>query len=92
MDTNATGVSNAWMMALHEGKKEDMVNSPSHYTNSKIECIDYMEDSMSKEAFRGYLEGACKKYLHRFKYKGKPVDDLKKCQWYLNKLIKKMEE
>ena len=84
-------MSNAWAMALQEGKKEDQINHPTHYTQSKIECIDYMKDNMSDEAFRGYLEGACKKYLHRFRYKGKPMDDLKKCQWYLNRLINEME-
>ena len=91
MDTNATGMNNAWDMALHEGKKEDVVNSPNQYTNDTIECIDYMKDNMSGEAFQGYLEGACKKYLHRFRYKSQPVADLKKAQWYLNKLIKEMD-
>jgi hypothetical protein len=25
--------------------------------------------------------------LHRFRYKGKPLEDLKKAQWYLDRLI-----
>lgn len=84
-------MNNAWMMALHKGIEEDQINNPAHYTQSKIECIDYMKDNMSVVGYIGYLEGACKKYLHRFRYKGKPVDDLKKCQWYLDRLIKEME-
>ena len=69
----------------------DTVNKPSHYNDGEIECIVYLEDNMSFEAFQGYLEGNCKKYLHRWRYKGKPVEDLKKAQWYLNRLIKHLE-
>lgn len=87
---HATGVNNAWMMALSEGKK-DSVNHPSHYTDTKIECIDYMEDNMTEVGFMGYLEGCVKKYLHRYRYKGKPVEDLRKANWYLERLIKKYE-
>lgn len=70
----------------------DPVEKPSHYNFGKIEAIDYMKDSMTPEGFEGYLEGAVKKYLHRFKYKHKPLEDLKKAQWYLNRLIKELEE
>ena len=47
---------------------------------------------MTAEEFTGYLKGNCMKYLWRYKYKGKPVEDLKKCQWYLNKLIASVEK
>jgi hypothetical protein len=50
-----------------------------------------MKDNMDAMMFLGYLEGNTKKYLHRYRYKGKPVEDLKKAQWYLNKLILEME-
>ncbi len=65
----------------------DQVNSPSHYTNGSIEAIDYMKDNMSKEAYHGYLEGCCKKYLHRWRHKGEALKDLNKAQWYLSRLI-----
>jgi hypothetical protein len=42
---------------------------------------------MSTEAFAGYLKGNCMKYLWRYDYKGKPVEDLQKAQWYLAKLL-----
>ena len=35
----------------------DMVNSPPHYNDGEIECIDAIEASMTKQAFRGYLKG-----------------------------------
>jgi hypothetical protein len=69
----------------------DPVNSPSHYAQWSIECIEGIQASMSKEAFKGYLKGNCQKYLWRYENKnGK--EDLLKCQWYLNRLIKAMEE
>ena len=69
----------------------DVVNHPPHYGEGKIECIDYLKDNMDVMMFMGYLEGNIKKYLHRYRYKNKPLEDLKKAQWYLNRLIEEME-
>ena len=69
----------------------DVVNHPPHYGEGKIECIDYLKDNMDIMMFMGYLEGNVKKYLHRYRYKNKPLEDLKKAQWYLNRLIEEME-
>ena len=41
---------------------------------------------MSSVAFKGYLKGNCLKYLWRYDYKGKQVEDLQKAGWYLNRL------
>nr|AIW56770.1 hypothetical protein [uncultured virus] len=71
---------------MHE-PEEDVVNKPPHYNNGSIECIDYLKSNMDTLMFMGYLEGNVKKYLHRFRYKGKPLEDLKKAQWYLDRLI-----
>ena len=67
--------------------EEDVVNKPSHYNTGSIECIEGIQASMSAEAFAGYLKGNCMKYLWRYDYKGKPVEDLQKAQWYLAKLL-----
>ncbi len=72
-------------------EQEDMVNSPNHYTSGSIECIDGIEASMSAEAFKGYCKGAALKYLWRYERKHKSLEDLKKAQWYLNKLIASVE-
>ena len=64
---------------------EKMVNHPDHYTNSSIETIDMIE-SMTAEGFKYYLEGNILKYLTRYRHKN-GIQDLKKAQWYLNKLI-----
>ena len=47
---------------------------------------------MSSVAFKGYLKGNCLKYLWRYDYKGKQVEDLQKAGWYLNKLTEMVTE
>ena len=69
----------------------DMVNSPPHYGTGVIECIDYIEDFLTKEEFIGYLRGNIAKYLHRWRYKN-GIEDLKKAEWYGAKLIKVVED
>ncbi|KKN36942.1 hypothetical protein LCGC14_0768650 [marine sediment metagenome] len=58
------------------------VNHPSHYNQGSIETIDYILD----QDFN-FLAGQVVKYLARYRYKGKPVGDLLKADWYLKKLI-----
>ena len=70
-----------------EPVRHDPVNSPSHYTDGGIECIDAIKASMSTEAFLGFLKGNVQKYMWRYEKKVAPVEDLKKAQWYLSKLI-----
>jgi hypothetical protein len=72
-------------------QEEDVVNSPSHYNSGGIECIEAIEESMTEEAFKGYLKGNVQKYMWRYEMKGKPAEDLKKARWYLNKLIEVQE-
>ena len=68
-----------------EDNKQDMVNSPIHYNKAGIETIDALEAMLTK-GFDYYLQGNIVKYLWRFRYKN-GIEDLKKAQWYLNKLI-----
>lgn len=65
----------------------DPVSKPSHYASGNIECIDAMRESMSSEAFMGFLKGNVQKYLWRYEKKVNPVEDLNKASWYLDKLI-----
>lgn len=76
---------------VEEDPEQDNVNSPSHYTKGGIECIDSIEASITDEAFLGYLKGNVQKYVFRYESKSNPAEDLKKAQWYLNKLISKLE-
>jgi hypothetical protein len=65
----------------------DVVNSPPHYKAGGIEAIEGIEASMGPEAYAGYLKGNIMKYMWRYEKKGKPIEDLKKAQWYLDRLI-----
>jgi len=69
----------------------DPVDHPAHYTQGSIECIDALESAFGKEGLRSYCRGACLKYLWRTEFKN-GVEDLKKCAWYLQKLIEISEE
>ena len=66
-------------------EKADMVNNPPHYNKSGIETIDAIK-AMTDTGYEYYLQGNIMKYLWRYRYKN-GVEDLKKAQWYLNKLI-----
>lgn len=69
----------------------DVVNSPPHYKTGGIEAIEGIEASMGPEAYAGYLKGSVTKYLWRYEKKGKPLEDLKKARWFLDRLIQKVE-
>lgn len=68
----------------------DVVNKPQHYNTGNIECIEAIQESMSAEAYKGYLKGNCLKYLWRYDYKGKPSEDLEKAGWYLARLTEEV--
>jgi hypothetical protein len=69
------------------GDAVDAVNHPSHYKSGGIEAIEGIEASMGPEAFAGYLKGNIMKYMWRYERKGKPIEDLRKARWYLDRLI-----
>jgi hypothetical protein len=58
------------------------VNHPRHYNAGRIEVIDAIE-----EWKMGFCDGNVIKYVARHKHKGKPIEDLKKAKWYLERLI-----
>ena len=68
----------------------DNVNAPSHYLHGKKETIDVISDCMTNDEFHGYLKGNILKYVARYKFKGEPLEDLQKASWYLNRLIKEV--
>lgn len=68
-------------------KKNDLVNNPAHYTQGKIEVIDFIEDQKLQ-----FHESQVVKYITRAKYKGNELQDLKKAQFYLNRKIKILED
>ena len=69
----------------------DMVNSPPHYNNAGIECIEAIEAALTPEEFRGYCKGNNLKYTWRENYKNKE-EDLKKAHWYLSRIIDRVDK
>ena len=77
-----------------EKKSEDMVNHPSHYTSGGIECIDAITSALSsyEDSVDSWLVGQVIKYLWRAPLKGKYEEDIKKAQFYLNRLVEKIDK
>lgn len=65
----------------------DLVNSPDHYTHGGIETWDYLLAKMGRDGAFWYCLGNAIKYLSRAPYKGKMLEDLKKAQWYVNRMV-----
>ena len=63
----------------------DPVNSPEHYRQGDIECIDAIQAALTPEEFRGYIKGNVLKYIWRERLKG-GAESLQKAQWYLRRL------
>ena len=77
-----------------EKKTEDMVNHPSHYTHGGVECIDAITSALSsyEDSVDSWLVGQVIKYLWRAPLKGKYEEDIKKAQFYLNRLVEKIDK
>ena len=75
-------------MAEHaQLNKLSKVNHPAHYNAGKIEVIDAIVDWNLD-----FVGGNVVKYVTRAKHKGDELGDLKKARWYLDYLIKQLEE
>jgi len=66
---------------------DDPVNKPSHYLSGTIEVLDFILDQRF-----GYLDGQVIKYLSRYRHKGTPIQDLRKAEFYLKRLIVELEK
>lgn len=80
-------------MEMNSKPTVDLVNHPPHYqTSSGLETIDvieaFTEDLTGAEATN---TGNVIKYICRWKSKN-GLEDLKKCRWYLNRLIEFVEK
>ena len=62
------------------------VNNPAHYNQGSFEVIDVIEDWDMN-----FSEGNVIKYVARHRFKGEPLEDLKKARWYLDRLIQAAE-
>lgn len=60
------------------------VNHPNHYNIGKIEVIDAIEDWGLN-----FSLGNAVKYIARADHKGKPIEDLEKARWYIEREIER---
>lgn len=67
----------------------DIINHPSHYTDGKIEVIDFIEEKQLN-----FHRGNAIKYIARAGKKNKEteIEDLKKADWYINREIQRLEK
>lgn len=74
--------------------KPDKVNHPPHYTKGKYEAIDVIEDAVqfAPDSVIGGLQWQALKYILRMWHKDKALEDAKKAQWYLTRLIETLEK
>ena len=68
---------------------EDLVNHPSHYTDGKIEVIDFIEDKNLN-----FHRGNAVKYISRAGKKNpeKEIEDIQKAIWYLEREVKRLTQ
>ena len=68
------------------------ITKPKHHTQGKVECLDAI-DSMLEESSRvDFYRTQIVKYMWRLRDKGDSLKDAKKAQFYLGRLIEKLEQ
>lgn len=69
----------------------DNVNHPSHYCQGGIECIDALKAAtVGKTGIEAVCVANVIKYLWRYEEKN-GLEDVKKAQWYIKRLIQELE-
>lgn len=69
---------------------KDNIN-PDYYKKGGVECIDALEAAtIGKTGIEAVYTANIIKYLWRYEDKGK-LEDVKKAQWYLNRLANFLE-
>lgn len=90
MEAEAQNLGEAIEDMLSQRDPYDPVNSPSHYRQGDMEVIDIIDNYVPDPY--GYYMGNVLKYVLRHMAKGKPKQDLKKAEWYLNRMIEDWKE
>jgi hypothetical protein len=71
----------------------DQVNCPSHYNKGDVECIEAIKSAtVGKKGIEAVCVANVIKYLWRYEEKGKPLQDVQKAKWYLEKLLNEIKD
>lgn len=68
-------------MTTESTRRDPNVDHPDHYNVGGIEAWGC-----------GFNDGSAIKYIARYKYKGNPIEDLKKARWYIDREIQRPEK
>lgn len=87
-----TAYENAEAKYCNKEPNSDIVDHPSHYNQGGIECIDCIKSAtVGKVGIEAFCVGNAIKYLFRYEEKN-GVEDVKKARWYIDRLIRELEE
>lgn len=91
MDSEFSFSNNAKFWTVDNDKS--MVNNPAHYTNGNVDVIQVIEDAVKNadDPASAVLQSQVIKYIMRMWLKDNPLQDAQKAQWYLERLISRLE-
>lgn len=72
--------------ACGDDMTEDIINKPNHYHKGGIDVIEFAGMKFAPEELKGFCRINALKYITRYDQKN-GVQDLRKAQFYINKLI-----
>ena len=85
--TTSTEPMRAARSSTSASKPVDNVSHPPHYTQGKLEVIEIIEEvAQFYTGKRAAMVAQVIKYLARAPHKGNHAEDIKKAQWYMNRL------
>lgn len=80
-------------MKIDKEKDRTVTEHPLRYGgDTTYECIKVLQNWMPEEQYKGFLRGTILKYLCRLGNKDEELQELKKAEFYLKKLIEKVEK
>ena len=68
------------------------ITKPKHYTQGKVECLDAIDAMLEESSRIDFYRSQIVKYMWRLRDKGKSLKDVKRAQFYLGRLIEKLEQ
>lgn len=78
-------------MERYREVEPDNIN-PNHYRQGEIECIDAIKAAtVHKTGIEAVCTANAIKYLWRYESKN-GLEDVKKAQWYINRLVQELEK
>lgn len=91
MNTTLGDYLRAQMDRYREVYMDEKIN-PQHYRNGGIECIDAIKAAtVHKTGIEAVCTANAIKYLWRYESKN-GLEDVKKAQWYINRLVQELEK